>query len=173
MVIQIASNDSSQNDSEDDVKIERSLRSEGIVFPLRQEEDIERLERMVREDPFLRQQYIDHISKKVCGQQNIVSDIQKIFTNKSLENYTYDGVYNSKYPRKAMKHYDIFTDCLLTAWMDDVTADELKKALIKTTQKAKQNLSSARYYQRYRNRLLEQRKVSWRLKAKARKNQSE
>ncbi|KXJ74239.1 hypothetical protein RP20_CCG014098 [Aedes albopictus] len=80
-------------------------------------------------------------------------------------NYAYHGVSNPQYPRKAMKDYDIFTKCLLVAWEEDgITADELRASLIKATQKAKQHLSSARYYQRYREQLLEKRKASWKSK---------
>ncbi|XP_065073318.1 uncharacterized protein LOC135697494 isoform X2 [Ochlerotatus camptorhynchus] len=169
MMIEICSEAASGSDSDDEnvcsVPV-KSLRHAGFVFPLRHEDDVERLEEMVKTNPVIRKEYITFARMSRTGiHQNIVSIVQRLFTDQSLANYTYHGIKNSQYYRKAMKDYDIFTDCLLDAWEEHATtAERLRKALIEATQRAKQHLSSARYYQRYRNRLLEKRKESWKNK---------
>ncbi|XP_021693969.1 modifier of mdg4 isoform X7 [Aedes aegypti] len=177
MMIEVCSDEATRDD-EDDSEEEPlriggrsssavvSLRMAGFLFPLQLEEDIERLEAMVRKDLTVREQYIRFVgATRVGDPRNIVTCIKRFFTDKSLVNYTYNGVSNPQYPRKAMKEYDIFTTCLLVAWEEDgITADVLRKWLIKATQRAKQHLSSARYYQRYREQLLDKRKSKWRNK---------
>lgn len=113
----------------------KSLRLAGFIFPLRQSEDIDRLESMVKKDTFIRKQYVSetvpvrnnyqenynslpifqilYASNRISGQRSIIETIQKIFSNESLLNYTYNGV-KKRVTRKAMKNYDIFTDCLLS-----------------------------------------------------------
>ncbi|EAT43957.1 AAEL004627-PA [Aedes aegypti] len=177
MMIEVCSDEATRDDDEDSEEEPLriggrsssavvSLRMAGFLFPLQLEEDIERLEAMVRKDLTVREQYIRFVgATRVGDPRNIVTCIKRFFTDKSLVNYTYNGVSNPQYPRKAMKEYDIFTTCLLVAWEEDgITADVLRKWLIKATQRAKQHLSSARYYQRYREQLLDKRKSKWRNK---------
>ncbi|XP_062706856.1 uncharacterized protein LOC134287840 [Aedes albopictus] len=175
MMIEICSDETTRHASDDDQSkatvstggntATRSLRLAGFTFPLKRAEDIERLEKAVRADSFVRKEYIRYVSSRVADHRNIPTHIRRVFSDRSLENYAYHGVSNPQYPRKAMKDYDIFTKCLLVAWEEDgITADELRASLIKATQKAKQHLSSARYYQRYREQLLEKRKASWKSK---------
>lgn len=108
--------------------------------------------------------------------------IGKCFTDQVLSNFTYNGLNHPQHPRKAMKEYMIFTECFLgrtdancstrmkaissffffsaDAWdHHEVTEHSIKRSITLACQKAKQHISSARYYQRYRGRLLEKRKV--------------
>ncbi|XP_055620627.1 uncharacterized protein LOC129764957 [Toxorhynchites rutilus septentrionalis] len=131
----------------------------GFTFPLHHDDEVERLENIVSTNSAVREKYVNYLRTNKAIDENVVFAIKKLFSDQSLAKFTYHGFANLQHPRKAMKEYLIFTDCLVEAWEDHgESADSLRQALIKATQRAKQHLSSARYYQRYRNKLLEKRK---------------
>ncbi|KAL1402696.1 hypothetical protein pipiens_005956 [Culex pipiens pipiens] len=136
------------------------LRVAGFSFPIRCEEDVERLERMVNISQVTRQQYVTYLKSKKTANEDAAVAIGKCFTDQVLSNFTYNGLNHPQHPRKAMKEYMIFTECFLDAWHHhEVTEHSIKRSITLACQKAKQHISSARYYQRYRGRLLEKRKV--------------
>ncbi|XP_052567426.1 uncharacterized protein LOC128093744 [Culex pipiens pallens] len=115
---------------------------------------------MVNISQVTRQQYVTYLKSKKTANEDAAVAIGKCFTDQVLSNFTYNGLNHPQHPRKAMKEYMIFTECFLDAWdHHEVTEHSIKRSITLACQKAKQHISSARYYQRYRGRLLEKRKV--------------
>ncbi|XP_055595217.1 uncharacterized protein LOC129745870 [Uranotaenia lowii] len=85
------------------------VRVEGFDFPLKDERDIERLEQSVRNDRLLKQKYIDYLATKKPPAVDLVDGFSLFFTDASMVNYNWNGISSHRFPKKAMKNYQIFT----------------------------------------------------------------
>ncbi|XP_055595166.1 uncharacterized protein LOC129745831 [Uranotaenia lowii] len=137
----------------------RMLELMGFSFPIRCDEDVERLEKLVTIDNQVREQYVRFLATVKKPRERIHSVMKKVFTAQALSQFTYHGLSTAQCARKAMKNYSVFTDCFLDAWLGHgITTDMLKHELMRAVQKAKLHLNNARYYQRYKYLLLAKRK---------------
>ncbi|XP_055595881.1 uncharacterized protein LOC129746293 [Uranotaenia lowii] len=110
------------------------VRVEGFDFPLNDERDIERLEQSVRNDRLLKQKYIDYLATKKPPAVDLVDGFSLFFTDASMVNYNWNGISSHRFPKKAMKNYQIFTFCMLEAWPglnSERLASKMKRAIEK------------------------------------------
>ncbi|KXJ69888.1 hypothetical protein RP20_CCG025533 [Aedes albopictus] len=125
-------------------------------FPIESDNDIERLEETVRSCTLTRRRYIDCLRQIKDSSENasIESIFKMFFYDESLTKYNYNGFSNScRAKKRAMKNYDIFTNCFLEAWMDyGVTKDEVRLMLCKVIR----NVHGRNRFRRYKNRKREQ-----------------
>ncbi|EAT43945.1 AAEL004636-PA, partial [Aedes aegypti] len=85
----------------------------GFEFPLKAEDDVERLEVAVNSDATIRSQYIQLLKAKKLKHIDLVDCFPMLFGSSSMEGYTWSGCRMVKFPKKSMKNYSIFNDCML------------------------------------------------------------
>uniref|UniRef100_A0A182JE43 DUF4806 domain-containing protein n=1 Tax=Anopheles atroparvus TaxID=41427 RepID=A0A182JE43_ANOAO len=91
----------------------KSLSISGFPMPLQCEEDVERLELMVKRNPKIRQQYIEFLRCKKALSADISDCFTKFFSEEAMGNYSWPMNDTCKTPRKPMNNYQIFTVCML------------------------------------------------------------
>uniref|UniRef100_A0AAG5CMR1 BTB domain-containing protein n=1 Tax=Anopheles atroparvus TaxID=41427 RepID=A0AAG5CMR1_ANOAO len=96
----------------------KSLSISGFPMPLQCEEDVERLELMVKRNPKIRQQYIEFLRCKKALSADISDCFTKFFSEEAMGNYSWPMNDTCKTPRKPMNNYQIFTVCMLEAWQE-------------------------------------------------------
>ncbi|EAT43956.1 AAEL004635-PA [Aedes aegypti] len=87
----------------------------GFIFPITEGKEVERLETLVAKDPAVRQEYIEVLKRKPKG-ITIVAYMQNIFSDESLIGYNYNGVMVLGKRKRAMRVYEIFTNCFMDAY---------------------------------------------------------
>ncbi|XP_021693970.1 modifier of mdg4 isoform X8 [Aedes aegypti] len=87
----------------------------GFIFPITEGKEVERLETLVAKDPVVRQEYIEVLKRKPKG-ITIVAYMQNIFSDESLIGYNYNGVMVLGKRKRAMRVYEIFTNCFMDAY---------------------------------------------------------
>nr|XP_019532528.2 uncharacterized protein LOC109404149 [Aedes albopictus] len=92
-----------------------SLSTAGFNFPIRSEQAIEELEASVRCNEKSRKQYIKFLRSKLTDDRSVFTVFQHIFTYQSLVGYCWTK--RSNLERKSMRDYEIFTSCMLDAWL--------------------------------------------------------
>ncbi|XP_021693965.1 modifier of mdg4 isoform X3 [Aedes aegypti] len=103
----------------------------GFEFPLTEQEDIERLEAEVRNDPYIRCQYVNFLLKKKPGLMNLVQFLPMVFSDEALISYNYHGSHASGKSKLSMKAYSIFSECFLEAFESEgLDMDSLSNQLI-------------------------------------------
>ncbi|XP_062540149.1 uncharacterized protein LOC134208073 [Armigeres subalbatus] len=91
----------------------------GFEFPLAEQDEIERLEAEVKNDPYVRCQYVKYLMKIKPRPMNLVQFLPMVFCDEALISYNYHGAHASGKTRFSMKVYCIFTDCFLEAFEED------------------------------------------------------
>ena len=108
--LQIAHLDKTLKVLEQRSKIKSSNSVDGFDFPLATERDIEKLEEAVKSDTQIKKQFIDYLITKKPLDKSVASLIPDLFTDVALDYYNYNGFGDKK---RAMKRYEIFTNCML------------------------------------------------------------
>ncbi|XP_055618293.1 uncharacterized protein LOC129763350 [Toxorhynchites rutilus septentrionalis] len=130
----------------------KETRVAGFDFPLTCEEDIDRLELMVRRNPLIRNQYIRYLSANKPPNMDVGQVFYRFFENDSLSNFNWSGIERGATAtgvKKAMQQYEIFNACMLEAWQShDVTMASLKERL----KRALLLISRRRYTNEYNKR---------------------
>lgn len=108
----------------------------GFQFPIRREDDLERLEFLVKSNPIVRHQYVSitfhlqslfsvqywlvtfdlqvgYLATKKPRTVSIVQCFRMFFADEALRRYNWNGLDSPRYPKRPMKNYDIFTSCML------------------------------------------------------------
>nr|XP_029723745.1 uncharacterized protein LOC109403940 isoform X1 [Aedes albopictus] len=140
----------------------------GFSFPLFCEEDVDRLEAAVKMDPMVRRQYIKHL--KSLGEyqpSSFAKYVSELFSDLSLYNYcvTVDG--NEHTNKKDMIGYDIFTHCLLEAWVPQgLTISKLTELLKSVTVSLSERRQLSNRNRRKRSELIQK----WLLKENQNRN---
>lgn len=108
----------------------------GFEFPLTEQEEIERLEAEVRNDPYVRCQYVGSIDIIMCmsssfilhkqvnylinkkpAPMNLIQFLPLVFSDEALIAYNYHGSHASGKSKHSMKAYTIFSECFLGEWI--------------------------------------------------------
>ncbi|XP_055617527.1 uncharacterized protein LOC129762928 isoform X2 [Toxorhynchites rutilus septentrionalis] len=105
----------------------------GFEFPLQHEEEIEHLELVVRTDHRIRAEFIYFLRNKKSPKMDVVDCFSLFFSDHSMVNFSWNGVSNQRFPKRAMKSYDIFTTCMLEAWFDQGISSEIITSRLKRT----------------------------------------
>ncbi|EAT43944.1 AAEL004614-PA [Aedes aegypti] len=107
----------------------------GFSFPLFCEEDVDRLEAAIKTDPVIRCEYIRHLRSLGEYKPSLFAKyFSELFSDLSLYNYIVADNNDKPSNKKDMIEYDIFTHCLLEAWMSQgLTISELTNLLKSVT----------------------------------------
>ncbi|KXJ73926.1 hypothetical protein RP20_CCG014753 [Aedes albopictus] len=107
----------------------------GFSFPLFCEEDVDRLEAAVKMDPMVRRQYIRYLKSLGEYQPSLfVKYVSELFSDLSLYNFCVSEDEDGQTNKKDMIGYDIFTHCLLEAWVPQgLTISKLTELLKSVT----------------------------------------
>ncbi|XP_058057575.1 modifier of mdg4-like isoform X2 [Anopheles bellator] len=113
----------------------KSVVISGFPMPLQCEEDVDRLELMVKRNPKIRLQYIEFLRCSKAFSASIGDCFGKFFSDEAMINYNWKGNANIKPPRKAMQNYQIFTVCMLEAWRshgitESILVSELRRIVV-------------------------------------------
>ncbi|XP_035777023.1 modifier of mdg4-like isoform X6 [Anopheles albimanus] len=93
----------------------KPIQINGFSMPLQCEEDIDRLELMVKRNPKIRLQYIEFLRCKKDLTASVSECFEKFFADEAIYNFKWNAKRNAKTRCKAMQDYQIFTVCML-AW---------------------------------------------------------
>ncbi|XP_058130343.1 modifier of mdg4-like isoform X5 [Anopheles coustani] len=108
----------------------KPLTISGFPMPLQCEEDIERLELMVKRNPKIRQQYVEFLRCRKALSADINECFSNFFSDEAMLNYSWPMTDTCKMPRKQMNKYQIFTVCMLEAWQEHkVDMEQLSREL--------------------------------------------
>ncbi|KXJ68789.1 hypothetical protein RP20_CCG001716 [Aedes albopictus] len=103
----------------------------GFEFPLTEQEDIERLEAEVRNDPYVRCRYVNYLINKKPAPINLIQFLPMVFSDEALIAYNYHGSHASGKSKHSMKAYTIFSECFLEAFEGEgLDMDTLTKQLV-------------------------------------------
>nr|XP_029723755.1 uncharacterized protein LOC115264246 isoform X1 [Aedes albopictus] len=103
----------------------------GFEFPLTEQEEIERLEAEVRNDPYVRGQYVNYLINKKPAPMNLIQFLPLVFSDEALIAYNYHGSHASGKSKHSMKAYTIFSECFLEAFEGEgLDMDTLTKQLV-------------------------------------------
>ncbi|XP_021693972.1 modifier of mdg4 isoform X10 [Aedes aegypti] len=116
----------------------------GFSFPIGSEQELERLEQSVVADEGIRDDYIAILKRKPKSKPISVF-MQYVFADKALGEYNFRGA-NGK---RAMRGYEIFTNCLLEAYKreklsQDVLCDQITIAVKQSRNRMRQRTFRAR-----------------------------
>ncbi|XP_062556701.1 uncharacterized protein LOC134221523 [Armigeres subalbatus] len=89
---------------------------DGFSFPVYTADEVERLEEAVRSSRKIRSQYVAFLAERKPRYMDIPECFSKFFTDEAMTPYAWHGCKNPRFPRRAMKTMDIFSDCMLEAW---------------------------------------------------------
>ncbi|KFB53262.1 hypothetical protein ZHAS_00021565 [Anopheles sinensis] len=103
----------------------KPLTISGFPMPLQCEEDIERLELMVKRNPKIRQQYIEFLRCRKALSADISECFSNFFSDEAMVNYSWPMTDTCKMPRKQMNKYQIFTVCMLDIIIPDNSPNEV------------------------------------------------
>ncbi|XP_062703337.1 uncharacterized protein LOC109404086 isoform X1 [Aedes albopictus] len=136
-------------------KHSKSVRVAGFEFPLSCEEDVDRLELMVKRNPIIRNQYIKYLAANKLPNMEIAHILYRFFNDEALSNFNWTGQerYDSSASgkKKSMQKFDIFNSCMLEAWSSHgVTQDALAGSLKKAVQLVARRRYNLIYNQRKR-----------------------
>ncbi|KXJ74346.1 hypothetical protein RP20_CCG013908 [Aedes albopictus] len=125
----------------------RLIRS-GIIFPLNEGTEVEQLEQLVKKDSTIRQEYIDVLKLKPRDTK-IVHYVHNVFADESLIGYNYNGVNVVGQTKRAMRMYDIFSDCFMEAYEAEGLTDvelafQLTSAIKQSRNRMRQRMFRAR-----------------------------
>ncbi|XP_053698729.1 uncharacterized protein LOC128745675 [Sabethes cyaneus] len=116
------------SDSDDEEDFPQYKVQTGITFPIKSREMVERLEKAVRSDPTVREQYVNLLRKQRQQTEKPSFAFLKLFADKALHDYNYSGRCNFAGSKKiAMKDYWIFAQCVSDAWGDTESADDIRQ----------------------------------------------
>ncbi|XP_050084787.1 uncharacterized protein LOC126570807 [Anopheles aquasalis] len=96
----------------------KPIQIHGFPMPLQCEEDIDRLELMVKRNPKIRLQYIEFLRCKKDLTASVSECFGKFFTDEAVYNFKWNAKRSAKTRCRAMQDYQIFTDCMTEAWHD-------------------------------------------------------
>nr|XP_029723777.1 uncharacterized protein LOC115264253 [Aedes albopictus] len=141
-------------------KQSKLVRVAGFEFPLTCEEDVDRLELMVKRNPIIRNQYMKYLAANKLPNMEIAHILYRFFNDEALSNFNWTGQerYDSSASckKKAMQKLDIFNSCMLEAWSSHgVTQDALAGSLKKAVQLVARRRYNLIYNQRKRIQALD------------------
>ncbi|XP_065073326.1 uncharacterized protein LOC135697500 [Ochlerotatus camptorhynchus] len=84
----------------------------------------------------IRGQFIRYLTAKKSPKMDLVESFCVFFADTAMVNYNWNGFSNHRFPKKAMRSYSIFTECMLEAWCDQgITPEVLQVKLKRTVEK--------------------------------------